>query len=193
MSAAVSKSPSVGKNIQVIGAIGSGKSTTGRRIAQRLGLVFIDLDSIRHGPNWIEKPNEEFKSEVLERMSKATQGWVVAGNYFQSLNLNVISRADTVIWLRISLWRTFPKLLWRTLRRSWLQEELWNGNRESWRQSFLSRDSVLIEALVKSPRRQQRERAVLRQLSNESIIIELTTYKKIDEFLQTLHRSDSKS
>ena len=150
MSVAGSKHRSVGKKIQVIGAIGSGKSTTGRSIAQRLGLLFIDLDSIRHGPNWIDKPDEEFKSEVLEMMSKATQGWVVAGNYFQSLDLSVISYADTVIWLRIPFRRTFPKLLWRTLRRAWTQEELWNGNRESWQQSFLSRDSVAYRSFGQS-------------------------------------------
>src|SRR5687768_15479897 len=98
---------SVGKKIQVIGAIGSGKSTTGRCIAQRLGLMFIDLDSIRHGPNWIDKPDEEFRSEVLGMMSQAPQGWVVAGNYFQSLDLSVISCADTVIWLRIPFRQTF--------------------------------------------------------------------------------------
>jgi len=186
MSAAVLRSRSVDKKIQVIGAIGAGKSTTGSCLAERLGLLFIDLDSIRHGPNWVDKPDKEFKSEVLGMMSTATQGWVVAGNYFQSLDLSVISCADTIIWLRIPFRATFPRLLWRTLRRSWTQEELWNGNRESWRQSFLSRDSVLIEALVKAGGRQQREGAVLKQLSNQPTIIELTRYKEINLFLHAL-------
>jgi adenylate kinase family enzyme len=189
MSAAVSGSRSVGKRIQVIGAIGSGKSTTGRCIAQRLDLLFIDLDSIRHGPNWVDKPDKEFKSEVLGKMSKATEGWVVAGNYFQSLDLSVISCADTIVWLRIPFRATFPRLLWRTFRRAWTQEELWNGNRETWRQSFLSRESVLIEALVKASGRQKREDAVLKQLSNQPTIIELTRYKQINLFLQMLATS----
>jgi hypothetical protein len=55
----------------------------------------------------------------------------------------------------------------------------------------LSRDSVLIEALIKSRRRQQSEMGVLKQLSNQPTIIELTTYRKIDQFLHTLHDGHS--
>jgi hypothetical protein len=36
------------------------------------------------------------------------------------------------------------QLLIRTLLRSWTGESLWHGNRESWRLSFASRDSVLL-------------------------------------------------
>ncbi|HEY9612445.1 MAG TPA: hypothetical protein V6C93_24035 [Allocoleopsis sp.] len=38
------------------------------------------------------------------------------------------------------------RLLQRTWRRVVMQEELWSGNRETWRQTF-SRDSILLWAL----------------------------------------------
>lgn len=54
MSATMTRSvrSQIGKKIQVIGAIGSGKSTTARGVAEHLGLSFIDLDAVRHQPGW---------------------------------------------------------------------------------------------------------------------------------------------
>ena len=53
-------------------------------------------------------------------------------------------RADTLVWLD----HPFPVVLWRllsrTARRVISREELWNGNRESWRGTLFSRDSLLI-------------------------------------------------
>lgn len=186
MSATRASLVSMGKRIQVIGAISSGKSTTGQRIADLLGLLFIDLDAVRHGPNWVDKPDDEFKSEVLKAMNEASQGWVVAGNYFDTLGSSVISNADTIVWLRIPFRLSFPRLCWRTVRRAWTQEELWNGNRESWRMSFFSGDSVLVEATTKARRRQKKERAVLEQLPQRPTIVELTTYRQIDRFVGSL-------
>lgn len=40
--------------------------------------------------------------------------------------------------------------------RSWRREELWHGNRESWRMSFASRDSILLW-LLRTFRRRRRE------------------------------------
>jgi hypothetical protein len=50
----------------------------------------------------------------------------------------------------------------------------------------LSRESVLLEAAMKARRRQQTELAVLKQLSHQPTIIELTTYRKLDQFLRTV-------
>jgi len=176
----------IGRKIQVIGAISSGKSTTAQSIAERLGLSFIDLDAVRHQPGWTEKPIEEFKVDVFGALTQAGNGWVVPGNYFEALGVSVISQADTIIWLRIPFRSSFPRLFWRTLRRSWTKEELWNGNRESWRVSFFNRNSVLIESAMKAPDRQRQERAILRRLSPQPTIIELTAYKRIDRFIDSL-------
>lgn len=37
--------------------------------------------------------------------------------------------ADTLVWLDLPFMRaTLPRLVWRTIRRRWSREELWNGN-----------------------------------------------------------------
>jgi adenylate kinase family enzyme len=69
-------------------------------------------------------------------------------------------RADTIIWLDYPLRLTFSRLFRRTWQRIVTQEELWGGNRESWRTQFLSRDSLLWYAL-RTHRRRQRDNAAL--------------------------------
>ena len=65
----------------------------------------------------------------------------------------VWSRADTLVWLDYAL----PVVLWRVVSRTILRivkrEELWHGNRESFRTSFLSRDSIILWALTTYRRR----------------------------------------
>ena len=65
-------------------------------------------------------------------------------------------RADTLIWLDYALplvlWRLLRRTIWRTTR----HPELWNGNRETWRGAFFSRDSLFMWAfkLYKGRRRE---------------------------------------
>jgi adenylate kinase family enzyme len=174
------------RRIHVIGAIGSGKSTTAHRIADRLGLTFVELDAIQYQNGWTVRSSDEFKADVFAALDNASHGWVVAGNYFSILDLSVISQADTIVWLRIPFHSAFPRLICRTVQRAWNREELWNGNHESWRVSFFSRESVLLEATTKARGRQKVERAVLERLSPKPVIIELTTYEQIDRFVGAL-------
>ena len=178
--------PSIGRKIQIIGAISSGKSTTASRIALRLGLSYIELDAVRHQTGWVEKTDNEFTADVFSTIDRAGNGWVVAGNYFSILDLSLISRAETVVWLRIPFRWTLFRLFIRTVRRLWTREQLWNGNRESWRVSFFSRNSILLEAIRKAPGRQRRERAILQRLSPQPAVIELTSFRQIDHFVESL-------
>jgi hypothetical protein len=58
------------------------------------------------------------------------------------------------------------QLAWRTLRRTLLREELWNGNRERFREAFLSRDSLLWWALTTHRSRREKYQAVFAQPHN---------------------------
>ena len=53
--------------------------------------------------------------------------WVVDGNYARSRDV-VMSRADTVLWLRVSRWLVMRQILRRTAGRGLLRRELWNGH-----------------------------------------------------------------
>ncbi|HEX9357947.1 MAG TPA: hypothetical protein VF933_29535 [Streptosporangiaceae bacterium] len=59
-------------------------------------------------------------------------GWVIDGNYSAVLPL-IWERADTVIWLGLPRRTVMRRLIWRTIRRIAGRTELWNGNREHWR------------------------------------------------------------
>jgi hypothetical protein len=51
----------------------------------------------------------------------------------------------------VILWQ----LIWRTLKRVISREELWNGNRETLRGVFFSKDSLFLWALQMHPRYRQ--------------------------------------
>jgi adenylate kinase family enzyme len=139
----------------VVGTTSSGKSTLAKRLADKLGYDFIELDALHWEPNWQEAPLEVFR----QRVETATQApaWIVAGNY-SSVRDIVWSRAEAVIWLDYPFWIVFWRLTRRIFRRWWYQEELWNGNREKlWWHFKLWSDESLFKWLFKTYWRRKRE------------------------------------
>jgi adenylate kinase family enzyme len=131
----------------------SGKTTLGREVARRLGAPFLELDAFNHGPNWTEATAEELRARV-EPLVGADR-WVVDGSYRNKLGDPVLERADVVVWLDLPRRVWLPRLLRRTVSRIVRREELWSGNRETFRSAFLSRESLLLFALRNYPRRRR--------------------------------------
>ena len=74
----------------------------------------------------------------------AGDAWVVDGNYFSEGSADIVwPLADTIVFLDLPkptvMWRVLRRSLQRTARRT----ELWAGNRESIRNTFFARDSLL--------------------------------------------------
>ncbi|MEU6713476.1 hypothetical protein ABZ897_18490 [Nonomuraea sp. NPDC046802] len=134
------------RRVSVVGNAGSGKSTLSAGLAGRLGVPWLELDSIFHMAGWTPRPPEEFRAEV-ERFT-AGDGWVVDGNYSLVRDL-VWSRADTVIWIDLPRHRVMRQLLSRTLRRMATGAELWNGNKESFRFLLHKDESIIRLAWIK--------------------------------------------
>jgi adenylate kinase family enzyme len=151
--------PFSSKKIVVVGTTSSGKSTLASQLAEKIGADYIELDALHWEPNWVEAPDEVFRMRV--ETATRSKAWVVAGNY--SVVRDVIwPRAETIIWLdypfRIVFWRLFT----RTIRRSFFQEELWNGNRENfWTHLKLWSDESLFHWLFKTYWRRKREYPML--------------------------------
>jgi len=141
------------ERISVVGTSGSGKTTLAAELAQRLGYPHIELDALHWGPDWQLPTTEDFWATVAEAISQHDQ-WVIDGNYSRARDI-VWARADTVVWLDYPLPLILWRLFFRTLRRTLTQEELWSGNRESFRQAFFSRNSILLWAINTYPRRRR--------------------------------------
>jgi adenylate kinase family enzyme len=142
------------QRIVVVGPPGSGKTTVGREIAERLALSHIELDSIWWEPDWIEAGAELFS----ERAAKIAtdDAWVLDGNYFTVGARDVIwPRADTIVWLDFPRWVTVPRVVRRTFVRGIRRTELWSGNRESLKLA-LRPDSIILFAWTAHPKYNKR-------------------------------------
>lgn len=144
------------RKINVRGTTGVGKTTFAAELAHGLDLTFIELDALYHGPNWSEPTPEDFRARVRAAMENAPGGWVIDGSYDSRLGDTVVAAADTIVWLDLPFRIIFARLWRRTLYRVRHKVELWNGNRETWRDQFASRESIFFWT-ARAYRRHQRE------------------------------------
>ena len=99
----------------------------------------------------------------------------------------MLERADTLIWLelpwRVVFWRTFK----RAIRRARDKNLICGENVESWRLTFLSRDSLLwwyiklrLSGGYKRSIARREER--VRESGGTAIVIRLTSARQLDDF-----------
>ncbi|MBA4379828.1 MAG: adenylate kinase [Anaerolinea sp.] len=128
--------------IVVVGATGCGKSALAEKLAQKLGLDFIELDALYWKPDWVNSSEEEFRARV-EAATRAP-GWALAGNYGVTRDI-IWPRAEAVVWLDYPFLLIFGRLWARTWRRWWTKELLWGTNYERLLPQFKlwSKDSLI--------------------------------------------------
>lgn len=139
--------------IVVVGAAGAGKSTLAAQLAATLHCPFVEPDGLFWEANWTPAPPDVFRARVAAALSG--ERWTFGGNYGSARDI-VWGRADTLIWLDYPLPVVLSRLLRRSLRRVVTRDELWNGNRETWRGQFWSRES-LFWYVLRTHARHQRE------------------------------------
>jgi adenylate kinase family enzyme len=168
----------LGRRIAIVAsASGNGKTPLGRELAERLGVPFVELDSLVHGPGWEETPDEELRRIVTPLVE--SDGWVIDGTYERKLGDLVLAGADTVVWLDLPLRVWLRRLLRRTLRRVRGRETLWNGNTESFRGAFWGRESLFVWAFRKHF---ERRRSWPRELARYRVV-RLRTQAEVDAFV----------
>lgn len=144
------------RRVNVKGTSGSGKTTFGQELARRLGVPFVELDALHHGPNWAEPTNDDFRARVGEAIDAAPDGWVVDGNYDSKLGDTVLGAADAIVWLDLPLRLKLRRLWRRTTGRIRNDVELWNGNKETWWNAVVGPQS-LFGWMLRTHFRQRRE------------------------------------
>jgi hypothetical protein len=166
--------------IAVQGTGGSGKTTVAKELARRHGVPHVELDALFHGPNWVETPPDEFRRRVAA--ATAGDGWVADGNYDSKLGDLVLGRADTVVWLDLPLRVALTRVTRRTIGRIRTGEELWSGNRESWRGGFFGWDSIFVWA-IRSHLRNRRVRAIRLAGYPGLEVVRLRSAREVESYL----------
>lgn len=176
------------RRVSIKGTSGVGKSTLAAELARRLGVPYIELDALHHGPNWSEPTDEDFRARVREAMAAAADGWVIDGNYDSKLGDTVIGAADTIVWLDLPLRVTFPRLWRRTMGRLRNHTELWNGNRETWRDQFASRETIFFWS-IRSHRKHRREWPS--RFGDDPRLVRLRSAEEVRRWLETQDQTSS--
>lgn len=133
------------KRIAIIGVTGSGKSTLGNQIGERLNISHIELDSLYWEPDWQPAPLQTFRQRV-DTALPVDGCWVCDGNYSKVRDI-VWRRADTLIWLNYALPITLWRVMLRTFTRIITRKTLWGTNRETFHNAFFSDEPLFMWAI----------------------------------------------
>ncbi len=166
----------------IASASGNGKTTMGRELAGRMGVPFVELDALVHGPNWTETPDDVLAARLAPVLT--AEGWVIDGTYRRKLGDRVLEAADVVLWLDLPMRVWLPRLVRRTARRLIARQEIWNGNRESLRGAVWGRDSLFGYALRSHFARRRQWPAELSAFP----VVRLRTTAGVDAFLAIASR-----
>ena len=170
------------RRVSVAGISGSGKTTFARALAERLGVAYVELDALHHGPNWTEATAEELRARVETAIAAAPDGWVIDGNYRNKLDDIVLAQADTVVWLELPLRVSLARLAQRTWRRMRTREELWHGNREQFRNLVGLREGLFAWA-IRSYRHHRHQVPAAAAHYTHLRLVHLRTQAEVDAFL----------
>jgi len=170
------------RRIVIAGISGNGKTTLGRRLAHKLGLPFTELDALMHQPGWVPAETGKFRLEV-EAVMDASDGWVLDGMYQGQLGDLVLRRADTLVWLDQPLPLVLGRLVRRVVKDIVTKRDLFNGNRQTWRFAFFTRDS-LISFAIKSHFKRRREWPAAIGAPPNLEIVRLRSPREVERWLE---------
>ena len=165
--------------ITIVGMPASGKSYLSKAIADKLGIPHIQIDRYwfeaggRRGSH--DTPNvDEVRSRIREKVVAAIEedSWVSDGTYSR-LQPEIASKADTIIYLDIPLWR-------RLINHA---ERMLIGGRHS-ELSMLDEIVFFAEIIKRNVTRKPKLEQFLETYPDKTIV--LHSRKEADQYLQRL-------
>lgn len=100
----------IAKRILILGSGGSGKTSFSRKLAAKMQIPAIHLDTLYWEPGWKEPDKTEWQNRVAELVQQ--KAWVMDGNYSGTLHLR-LPPAEWIILLDMPNWRC----IWNILKR----------------------------------------------------------------------------
>ena len=170
--------------IVVIGSSCSGKSTFSQYMAHKKKIEYIELDQLHWLPDWVERPDDEFRALVNEAV--LSDSWIVDGNYSIARDI-VWPRATKIIWLNHSFSLVLYRSITRSIKRAATKKKLFAGNVESFKQTFFSRDSIILWVLKTYHQKRKNYSNILKQVAEKGIqVIEFKNQSQVNEYLKSL-------
>jgi adenylate kinase family enzyme len=173
------------ERVLVGGISGAGKTTMAERLAACFGLPRHELDALHHGPNW--QPRTAFRSDV-EQIARSPR-WVTEDQYHSVLGDLLLTRADTYIWLDLPRRTVMFRVIRRSVSRALAGRELWNGNREGFR-DWLDPEHPIRWAWSQHAAKRRRTHDGLR-CHPHLTVVHLTSARAARKWLRTLDRNSS--
>ena len=133
-------------------------------------------------PNWVPVPDDVQRERIAAIC--AGDAWVLDHAYGKWVDIP-LARADLIVGLDLARWRSFGRLLRRSIGNVVRGTPTCNGNRETFRQSFLSKDSILSWHVQSFARKRARMRAWHADPSMPPVVL-LRTPAQVDAWFDGL-------
>lgn len=139
-----------------------------------------------HLPNWQEESTEKFRENLQASMDRSINehdGWIIDGNYTSKIGDLVLQNADIVLYFNLPKRVVLYRVTKRSLKRSILREELWNGNRERFGNIFKTRaeENVILWALTTHTRRKTQLSQLANTANSNQLWIEVNHNTRFEE------------
>ena len=172
------------KRIVIVGTSCTGKTTLSKTLERKLGIPAQDIDELHWLPDWKHVTTEELEVKVSDFIK--ADSWSLTGNY-SSVRALIWERVDTVIWLNYPLPFVLLQALKRSLKRIFTIELVCNGNRETFIQTFFTRDSILWWIIKSHGRNLERYREAQKNSKYSKIkILEFYDRYELQNWLDSL-------